>query len=66
MNSSLLSDAPAQRLRPWLFDAFDAPRIMWADTGYNGKPLEKYARLVAVTVEVVARISPHSFQVLRR
>jgi transposase len=40
---------------------------MWADTGYNGKPLARYAQAVAaVTVEVVARTSPHSFQVLRR
>jgi Transposase DDE domain len=40
---------------------------MWADTGYNGKPLARYARVVAaVTVEVVARTSPHSFRVLRR
>ena len=40
---------------------------MWADTGYNGAPLARYARAVAaITVEVVARTSPHSFQVLRR
>ena len=39
---------------------------MWADTGYNGSPLEKYARLFGIAIEVVARTSPHSFQVLRR
>jgi hypothetical protein len=40
---------------------------MWADTGYNGSPLARYAQSVAaITVEVVARASPHSFQVLRR
>ena len=40
---------------------------MWADTGYNGKPLARYAQAVAaITVEVVARTSPHSFRVLRR
>jgi hypothetical protein len=40
---------------------------MRADTGYNGKPLAAYAQAVAaITVEVVARTSPRSFQVLRR
>jgi transposase len=59
--------AGAKLLLIKLFDGFSALRLMWADTGYNGKPLEKYARAVAaITVEVVARASPHSFQVLRR
>src|SRR5208283_5505924 len=50
-----------------LFNAFSTLKIMWADTGYNGAPLARYARAVAaITVEVVARTSPHSFQVLRR
>jgi transposase len=40
---------------------------MWADTGYNGMPLTRYAQVVAaITIEIVARTSPHSFQVLRR
>jgi transposase len=40
---------------------------MWADSGYDGAPLARYARTVAaITVEVVKRTSPHSFQVLRR
>jgi transposase len=39
---------------------------MWADTGYNGKPLARYAQAAAaITVEVVARTSAHNFQVLR-
>src|SRR6516165_4837971 len=59
--------ADAKLLLIKLFDAFSALKLMWADTGYNGRPLEKYARAVAaITVEVVARTSPHSFQVLRR
>jgi len=59
--------AGAKLLLIKLFDAFSTLRLMWADTGYNGKPLQKYARAVAaITVEVVARTSPHSFQVLRR
>ena len=40
---------------------------MWADAGYDGVPLARYAKAVAaITVEVVKRTSPHSFQVLRR
>ena len=40
---------------------------MWADSGYDGAPLARYATAVAaITVEVVRRTSPHSFQVLRR
>jgi hypothetical protein len=45
---------------------FSTLRIMWADSGYDGRPLARYARAAAaITVEVVKRISPHSFQVLR-
>jgi len=64
--ASVSDKAGAKILLIRLFDAFSTLRIMWADTGYNGKPLARYARLVAITVEVVARTSPHSFQVLRR
>jgi transposase len=65
--ASVSDKAGAKLLLIKLFDGFSALRLMWADTGYNGKPLEKYARAVAaITVEVVARASPHSFQVLRR
>lgn len=40
---------------------------MWADSGYDGRPLARYALAAAViTVEVVKRTSPHCFQVLRR
>jgi transposase len=52
-------------IRP--FDAFSTLKIMWADSGYDGAPLALYARAVAaITVEVVKRTAPHSFQVLRR
>lgn len=64
--ASVSDKAGAKVLLLRLFDAFSTLRLMWADTGYNGKPLERYARLVGITVEVVARTSPHSFQVLRR
>ena len=40
---------------------------MWADSGYDGAPLARYAKAAAaITVEVVKRTAPHSFQVLRR
>jgi transposase len=65
--ASVSDKAGAKILLIRLFDAFSTLRIMWADTGYNGRPLARYARAVAaITVEVVARTSPHSFQVLRR
>jgi transposase len=64
--ASVSDKAGAKVLLIKLFDAFTTLKIMWADTGYNGKPLARYAQLVAITVEVVARTSPHSFQVLRR
>jgi transposase len=42
-------------------------RLMWADTGYNGAPLRDWMREKAgITLEIVARTSPHSFQVLKR
>jgi transposase len=65
--ASVSDKAGAKILLIRLFDAFATLRIMWADTGYNGRPLAAYARAAAaITVEVVARASPHSFQVLRR
>jgi transposase len=65
--ASVSDKAGAKILLIRLFDAFSTLKIMWADTGYNGRPLARYAQAAAaITVEVVARTSPHSFQVLRR
>jgi transposase len=65
--ASVSDKAGAKILLIKLFDAFSTLKIMWADTGYNGKPFARYAQAVAaITVEVVARTSPHSFRVLRR
>jgi transposase len=65
--ASVSDKAGAKLLLIKLFDAFSTLKLLWADTGYNGKPLARYAQSVAaITVEVVARTSPHSFQVLRR
>jgi transposase len=59
--------AGAKLLLIKLFDAFGTLKIMWADSGYNGKPLTTWAqKIAAITVVVVARASPHSFQVVRR
>ena len=50
-----------------LFDAFSTLKIMWAGSGYDGAPLARYANAAAaITVEVVKRTAPHSFQVLHR
>jgi transposase len=50
-----------------LFGAFSTLKIMWADSGYDGKPIATWVKTAAaITLEVVARTSPHSFQVVRR
>jgi transposase len=59
--------ADAKLLIIRLFDAFTSLQILWADSGYNGKPFARWAATAAaITVEVVARTSPHSFQIVRR
>jgi transposase len=65
--ASVSDKAGAKLLIIRLFDAFSTLKIMWADSGYDGAPLARYARAAAaITVEVVKRSAPHSFQVLRR
>jgi transposase len=65
--ASVSDKAGAKLLVIRLFDAFTTLRIMWADSGYDGKPLATWVKTVAaITVEVVTRTSPHSFQVVRR
>ena len=65
--ASVSDKAGAKLLLIRLFDAFSTLRLMWADSGYDGRPLARYAQAAAaITVEVVKRTSPHSFQVLRR
>ncbi len=40
---------------------------MWADSGYDGNPIAAFVKTAAaITLEVVKRTSPHSFQVVRR
>jgi transposase len=65
--ASVSDKAGAKLLLIKLFDLFSTLKIMWADSGYDGAPLARYANAVAaITVEVVKRTSPHSFQVVRR
>jgi transposase len=65
--ASVSDKAGAKLLIIKLFNAFSTLKIMWADSGYDGAPLARYAKAAAaITVEVVKRTAPHSFQVLRR
>ena len=65
--ASVSDKAGAKLLVIRLFNAFSTLQIMWADSGYDGAPLARYAKAAAaITVEVVKRTGPHSFQVLRR
>jgi transposase len=65
--ASVSDRAGAKLLVIKLFNLFDTLTIMWADSGYDGNPLAAWIRAVAaITVEVVRRTSPHSFQVVRR
>lgn len=65
--ASVSDKAGAKLLIIRLFNAFSTLQIMWADNGYDGAPLARYAKAAAaITVEIVKRTAPHSFQVLRR
>jgi transposase len=65
--ASVSDRAGAKLLVIRLFDAFSTLKIMWADSGYDGKPLARWVKAAAaITLEVVTRTSPHSFQVVRR
>ena len=65
--ASVSDKAGAKLLLIRLFDAFTTLQILWAHSGYNGKPFAARAKTVAaITVEVVARTSPHSFKIVRR
>jgi transposase len=40
---------------------------MWADSGYDGKPLADWMKKTAgITLEIVKRTSPHAFQAVKR
>jgi len=65
--ASVSDKAGAKLLIIKLFNAFSTLKILWADSGYDEAPLARYARAAAaITIEVVRRTAPYSFQVLRR
>jgi transposase len=65
--ASASDKAGARLVTARLIALFATLKIMWADTGYNGAPLRDWMRDTAgITLEIVARTSPHAFQVLKR
>jgi transposase len=65
--ASVSDKAGARLVTARLIALLTTLQLMWADAGYNGGPLRDWMRTTAgVTLEIVARTSPHSFQVLKR
>jgi transposase len=65
--ASASDKAGAKLLAARLAAGFATLRLMWADACYNGKPLRDFMEKTAgITLEIVTRNSPHSFQVIRR
>jgi transposase len=65
--ASASDKAGAKLLAARLAAMFGTLKLMWADACYGGKPLSEFMMKAAgITIEVVKRTSPHSFQVIRR
>ena len=65
--ASVSDKAGAKLLIIRLFNAFSTLKIMWADSGYDGAPLARYARPPPRSPSRSSSApAPHSFQVLRR
>jgi transposase len=65
--ASASDKAGAKLLASRLAAAFATLRLMWADACYGGNPLREFmTKTAGITIEVVKRTSPHSFQVIRR
>jgi transposase len=65
--ASVSDKAGAKLLASRLAMLFTGLRLMWADACYDGKPLREFMLATAgITIEIVKRTSPHSFQVIRR
>ena len=65
--ASASDKAGARLVTARLIALFTTLKIMWADTGYNGRPLRDWMKATAgITLEIVARTSPHAFQVVKR
>ena len=65
--ASASDKAGAKLLGVRLAATFTTLRLMWADACYDGKPLREFMQKTAgITLEIVKRASPHTFQVIRR
>jgi transposase len=65
--ASVSDKAGAKLLASRLAAMFATLELMWADACYGGKPLRDFMKTTAgITLEIVTRASPHSFQVIRR
>jgi transposase len=65
--ASVSDRAGARLVTARLAALLPALTLMWADSCYDGKPLREWmARTAGITLEIVARTSPHAFQVVKR
>jgi len=65
--ASVSDKAGAKLLAARLAATFATLKLMWADACYGGRPLREFmSKTAGITIEVVQRTSPHSFQVIRR
>ncbi len=65
--ASVSDKAGAKLLAGRLASMFTTLELMWADACYGGNPLCEFMKATAgITLEIVKRTSPHSFQVIRR
>ncbi len=65
--ASVSDKAGAKLLASRLAMLFTTLQLMWADACHDGKPLREHMKTTAgITLEIVKRTSPHSFQVIRR
>jgi transposase len=50
-----------------LLDAYTRLKLIWADAGYDGRPLADWVRSVAaITVQVIKRTEAHTFKIVPR
>jgi transposase len=65
--ASVSDKAGAKLLAVRLAATFATLKLMWADACYGGNPVAEFmSKTAGITIEVVKRTSPHSFQVIRR
>ncbi len=65
--ASVSDKAGAKLLAARLAASFATLKLMWADACCNGNPLSDFMQKTAgITIEIIKRSSPHTFQVIRR